>query len=32
MRIDVALTKNAIFGVDTPEHLAKARALLAGQS
>jgi 3-deoxy-manno-octulosonate cytidylyltransferase (CMP-KDO synthetase) len=29
MRIDVALTKNPIFGVDTPEHLAKARALLA---
>lgn len=29
MRIDVALTKNAIFGVDTPEHLEKARALLA---
>ena len=28
MRIDVALTKNAIFGVDTPEHLDKARALL----
>jgi 3-deoxy-manno-octulosonate cytidylyltransferase (CMP-KDO synthetase) len=29
MRIDVALTKNPIFGVDTAEHLAKARALLA---
>jgi 3-deoxy-manno-octulosonate cytidylyltransferase (CMP-KDO synthetase) len=29
MRIDVALTANPIFGVDTPEHLAKARALLA---
>ncbi|TMJ03678.1 MAG: 3-deoxy-manno-octulosonate cytidylyltransferase [Alphaproteobacteria bacterium] len=29
MRIDVALTENAIFGVDTPEHLEKARALLA---
>src|ERR1043166_4411351 len=29
MRIDVALTDNVIFGVDTPEHLAKARALLA---
>ena len=28
MRIDVALTKNPIFGVDTPEHLDKARALL----
>ena len=28
MRIDVALTTNPIFGVDTPEHLAKARALL----
>ena len=28
MRIDVALTRNAIFGVDTPEHLEKARALL----
>ncbi len=31
MRIDVALTTNAIFGVDTPEHLEKARALLAGR-
>jgi len=29
MRIDVALTQNPIFGVDTPEHLEKARALLA---
>jgi 3-deoxy-manno-octulosonate cytidylyltransferase (CMP-KDO synthetase) len=29
MRIDVALTTNPIFGVDTAEHLAKARALLA---
>jgi 3-deoxy-manno-octulosonate cytidylyltransferase (CMP-KDO synthetase) len=29
MRIDVALTENVIFGVDTPEHLEKARALLA---
>jgi 3-deoxy-manno-octulosonate cytidylyltransferase (CMP-KDO synthetase) len=29
MRIDVALTKNPIFGVDTAEHLAKAQALLA---
>jgi 3-deoxy-manno-octulosonate cytidylyltransferase (CMP-KDO synthetase) len=29
MRIDVALTANPIFGVDTPEHLEKARALLA---
>ena len=28
MRIDVALTRNVIFGVDTQEHLAKARALL----
>ena len=28
MRIDVALTTNVIFGVDTPEHLEKARALL----
>ena len=28
MRIDVALTTNPIFGVDTPEHLDKARALL----
>jgi 3-deoxy-manno-octulosonate cytidylyltransferase (CMP-KDO synthetase) len=28
MRIDVALTGNVIFGVDTPEHLEKARALL----
>lgn len=31
MRIDVALTQNVIFGVDTPEHLEKARALLAGR-
>jgi 3-deoxy-manno-octulosonate cytidylyltransferase (CMP-KDO synthetase) len=29
MRIDVALTQNPIFGVDTAEHLEKARALLA---
>jgi 3-deoxy-manno-octulosonate cytidylyltransferase (CMP-KDO synthetase) len=29
MRIDVALTKNPIFGVDTAEHLEKARALFA---
>jgi 3-deoxy-manno-octulosonate cytidylyltransferase (CMP-KDO synthetase) len=29
MRIDVSLTRNVIFGVDTPEHLEKARALLA---
>ena len=29
MRIDVALATNVIFGVDTPEHLEKARALLA---
>src|SRR5437870_4594298 len=28
MRIDVALTNNPIFGVDTAEHLAKPRALL----
>ena len=28
MRIDVALTENRIFGVDTQEHLDKARALL----
>src|SRR5687768_3305890 len=28
MRIDVALTANVIFGVDTAEHLEKARALL----
>jgi len=28
MRIDVALTKNAIFSVDTQEHLDKARGLL----
>ena len=28
MRIDVAITKNPIFGVDMPEHLEKARALL----
>ena len=28
MRIDVALTTNPIFGVDTQEHLDKARALL----
>jgi len=32
MRIDVALTRNVIFGVDTPEHLDKARALLAGRN
>lgn len=31
MRIDVALTKNVIFGVDTSEHLEKARAMLAGK-
>jgi 3-deoxy-manno-octulosonate cytidylyltransferase (CMP-KDO synthetase) len=31
MRIDVALTTNPIFGVDTPEHLEKARALLASR-
>ena len=29
MRIDVALTQNPIFGVDTAEHLEKARALVA---
>ena len=29
MRIDVAITENLIFGVDTPEHLEQARALLA---
>ena len=29
MRIDAALTSNPIFGVDTPEHLEKARAVLA---
>jgi 3-deoxy-manno-octulosonate cytidylyltransferase (CMP-KDO synthetase) len=29
MRIDVALTTNLIFGVDTAEHLEKARALFA---
>jgi 3-deoxy-manno-octulosonate cytidylyltransferase (CMP-KDO synthetase) len=28
LRIDVALTRNPIFGVDTAEHLEKARALL----
>ena len=28
MRIDVSLTENVIFGVDTAEHLEKARALL----
>ncbi len=28
MRIDVALTANPIFGVDTPQHLEKARALI----
>ena len=32
MRIDVALTTNVIFGVDTPEHLERARALLASRS
>ena len=31
MRIDVALTDNVIFGVDTPEHLEKARALLGSR-
>lgn len=31
MRIDVALTTNLIFGVDTAEHLEKARALLASR-
>ncbi len=31
MRIDVALTTNVIFGVDTPEHLEKARALLTAR-
>ena len=30
MRIDVALVKGVPLGVDTPEELAKARALLAG--
>ena len=30
MRIDVALTRNVIFGVDTPMHLERARALLGG--
>lgn len=29
MRIDVALTTNPIFGVDTAEHLEKARALVS---
>jgi 3-deoxy-manno-octulosonate cytidylyltransferase (CMP-KDO synthetase) len=29
MRIDVALVETVLFGVDTPEHLEKARALLA---
>src|SRR5215510_8937126 len=29
MRIDITLTENPIFGVDTAEHLEKARALLA---
>ena len=30
MRIDAAIIKSVPFGVDTPEELAKARALLAG--
>ena len=30
MRIDVAVVKSIPLGVDTPEELAKARALLAG--
>jgi 3-deoxy-manno-octulosonate cytidylyltransferase (CMP-KDO synthetase) len=30
MRIDVTLVKNVPLGVDTPEELAKARAMLAG--
>lgn len=29
MRIDVMLTRNVIFGVDTPQHLDKARAILS---
>jgi CMP-2-keto-3-deoxyoctulosonic acid synthetase len=32
MRIDVALTTNLIFGVDTQEHLEKARALLKSRA
>jgi 3-deoxy-manno-octulosonate cytidylyltransferase (CMP-KDO synthetase) len=32
MRIDVALTQNPIFGVDTAEHLEKARALLSARN
>jgi 3-deoxy-manno-octulosonate cytidylyltransferase (CMP-KDO synthetase) len=32
MRIDVMLVKSRLFGVDTPEQLDKARALLAGGS
>jgi 3-deoxy-manno-octulosonate cytidylyltransferase (CMP-KDO synthetase) len=31
MRIDVAIVDTVLFGVDTPEHLARARALLAGR-
>ena len=30
MRIDVMLTRNVIFGVDTPQHLEKAREILDG--
>jgi 3-deoxy-manno-octulosonate cytidylyltransferase (CMP-KDO synthetase) len=30
MRIDVAVVDTVLFGVDTPEHLARARAMLAG--
>lgn len=31
MRIDVAIVDTVLFGVDTPEHLARARAMLAGR-
>jgi 3-deoxy-manno-octulosonate cytidylyltransferase (CMP-KDO synthetase) len=30
MRIDIGIVDTVLFGVDTPEHLARARAMLAG--
>ena len=32
MRIDVTIVKSRLFGVDTPEQLEKARALMAARS
>jgi 3-deoxy-manno-octulosonate cytidylyltransferase (CMP-KDO synthetase) len=31
MRIDVMIVESVLFGVDTPEHLERARAILAGR-